>query len=93
MSRRHGRQGRPRPSQQAAAPREANVPPAVLSTISSIGDRVWFAPALTAAYALLLAFTLFHHELWRDELQAWMLARDSSGPQICSATRNTKGAR
>ena len=47
---------------------------------SSIGDRVWFAPALTAAYALLLAFTLFHHEMWRDELQDWMLARDSTGP-------------
>ena len=54
--------------------------PAVPSPISSIGDRAWFAPALTAAYALLLAFTLFHHELWRDEIQHWLLARDSTGP-------------
>ena len=46
----------------------------------SIGEAPWFAPALTAAYALLLAFTLFHHELWRDELQHWMLPRDSTGP-------------
>ena len=77
--RRKKRGGRPRPP-QAASSREDNVPPAVPLPVSSIGDRVWFAPALTAAYALLLAFTLFHHELWRDELQAWMLARDSSGP-------------
>ena len=81
MSRRHRNRerGRPRPS-RTAAPRKAAVLPAVPSPIPSIGERVWFAPALTAAYALLLAFTLFHHELWRDELQAWMLARDSSGP-------------
>ena len=39
-----------------------------------------FAWVLTGAYALVLAFALFHHELWRDELQAWMLARDSAGP-------------
>ena len=48
--------------------------------VPSIGEASWFAPALTAAYALLLAFTLFHHELWRDELQHWMLPRDSTGP-------------
>ncbi len=78
--RRNKARGRSRPS-PAAAPREGNVPPpAAPAPVSSLGDRVWFAPALTAAYALLLAFTLFHHELWRDELQAWMLARDSSGP-------------
>ena len=46
----------------------------------AIGESRWFAPALTAAYALVLAFTLFHHELWRDELQHWMLPRDSAGP-------------
>ena len=50
------------------------------SFASSIGESRWFAPALTAAYALVLAFTLFHHELWRDELQAWMFARDSAHP-------------
>ena len=71
--------GRPPPS-RTAAPRKASVPPPVPSPIPSIGERVWFAPALTAAYALLLAFTLFHHELWRDELQHWMLVRDSTGP-------------
>ena len=56
--------------------------------VSSVDEPSWFAPALTAAYALLLAFTLFHHELWRDELQHWMLARDSTGP--LDLFRNTK---
>ena len=78
--RRNKGRGRPRPSQQAASPRKADFPPAAPSPIPSISDRVWFAPALTAAYALLLAFTMFHHELWRDELQHWMLVRDSTGP-------------
>ena len=44
---------------------------------SSIGKTPWFAPALTAVYALVLSFALFHHEMWRDEIQAWLLARDS----------------
>jgi len=41
-------------------------------------------PALP--YALALAFTALvacltrHHEMWRDELQAWLLARDSATP-------------
>jgi hypothetical protein len=32
---------------------------------------------LFAAYALALAFVVMHHEMWRDELQAWVIARDS----------------
>ena len=36
----------------------------------------------------MLAFTLFHHEMWRDELQAWMLARDSTG--VLDLFRNVK---
>lgn len=39
-----------------------------------------FPAVLTAVYALLLAFGLSHHEMWRDELQAWLLARDSTDP-------------
>ncbi len=29
------------------------------------------------AYALLLGFTIFHHQMWSDELQAFLIARDS----------------
>ena len=46
---------------------------------SSIGEAVWFAPALTAIYALVLSFALFHHEMWRNEINPWLLARDSTG--------------
>ena len=45
---------------------------------SSVGEAAWFAPALTAVYALVLSFALVHHEMWRDEIQAWLLARDSA---------------
>ena len=65
-------------SPRAAPPgkHDSPAPPAAAST----GEAAWFAPALGATYALVLAFALFHHELWRDELQAWMFARDSTGP-------------
>ena len=38
----------------------------------------WVAPiALTAAFAIVAAVGLFHHEMWRDEYQAWLVARDA----------------
>ena len=39
-----------------------------------------FTPSLflTACFFAIIAFGLFHHEMWRDELQAWLLARDSN---------------
>ena len=52
----------------------------ISAVVSPVDEPLWFAPALTAAYALVLAFAMFHHELWRDELQHWMLPRDSTGP-------------
>lgn len=36
-----------------------------------------FASIVTALFAIVLSFALANHEMWRDELQAWMLARDS----------------
>ena len=55
---------------------------------SSIGESAWFAPTLTAVYALVLSFALFHHEMWRDEIQAWLLARDSAN--VFELFRNLK---
>ena len=55
---------------------------------SSIGDAPWFAPALTAAYALVLFYAMLHHEMWRDEIQPWLLARDSAG--VLDLLRNMK---
>ena len=41
----------------------------------------WTFPALvTAIFLIVGAFTASHHEMWRDEIQAWLLARDSTGP-------------
>ena len=41
--------------------------------------RSRFALLLCGAYALVLGFGLSHHEMWRDELQAWLIARESTG--------------
>ena len=43
-------------------------------------SRRWFPAGLAAAYALILAFGLAHHEMWRDELQAWLLEGSSFSP-------------
>ena len=51
-------------------------------------EAAWFAPALTAVYALVLSFALLHHEMWRDEMQAWLLARDST--DVVALFRNLK---
>ena len=37
----------------------------------------WFAIGVTLLFTLVCGFTIVHHEMWRDELQAWLLARDS----------------
>lgn len=41
------------------------------------GSRGW-SLFLTAVFALVLLLLLWRHEMWRDELQAWLLVRDSS---------------
>jgi len=43
-------------------------------------DDTLFAIAVTAVYAGLILFTTLHHEPWRDEAQAWLIARDASLP-------------
>ncbi len=37
----------------------------------------WLAGGATAVFAVLLALALSRHEMWRDEIQAWLLARDT----------------
>ena len=36
-----------------------------------------YAIVLTAIFLLVGTITALHHEMWRDELQAWLIARDS----------------
>jgi hypothetical protein len=37
-----------------------------------------FPVLISGAFLVVGAFVMAHHELWRDEVQAWLLARDSS---------------
>ncbi len=37
-----------------------------------------YALGLTCLFLAVGAFTASHHEMWRDEIQAWLLARDST---------------
>lgn len=37
----------------------------------------WFSSSLTAAFSSLELVNIFHHVMWRDELQVWMIARHS----------------
>jgi hypothetical protein len=39
-------------------------------------DRLW-AALVTVIFFVVVALGMAHHEPWRDELQAWMIARDS----------------
>ena len=37
-----------------------------------------YAMGLTTGFLILGSLTAFNHEMWRDEMQAWLLARDSA---------------
>ena len=37
-----------------------------------------YAIVITTVFILVGSFAAFHHEMWRDEIQAWLLARDST---------------
>ena len=46
------------------------------------------AVALIVVFAIVAAIGLFHHEMWRDEYQAWLVARDAhSIPQLFANLR------
>ena len=42
-------------------------------------DEAVFAVIVTAVFALVAGAVMTRHEMWRDELQAWMIARDATG--------------
>lgn len=52
------------------------------------GTELRFAVVVTIIFALLNALLLSRHEMWRDELQAWMIARDSAS--LLELYRNTR---
>lgn len=47
-----------------------------------------FAFIVTAVFLLIAGFSTFNHEMWRDEIQPWLLARDS--PSFTVLAENTK---
>jgi hypothetical protein len=45
----------------------------------SRSPRLWLSVAATAVFLLLAGFGALRHEFWRDEMQAWLIARDAAG--------------
>jgi len=39
--------------------------------------RLLLPAGLTATYFILALAGILHHEMWRDEFQAWLVARDA----------------
>jgi hypothetical protein len=52
-----------------------------------INSRRWNL-AFLGIFAIMLALLLWRHEMWRDELQAWLLVRDSSS--LADLWRNSR---
>jgi len=47
-----------------------------------------YAVGLTAIFLLIGTITALHHEMWRDEIQSWLIARDSTS--LIDLYRNLK---
>ncbi|MBF0618515.1 MAG: hypothetical protein HQK88_17080 [Nitrospirae bacterium] len=46
--------------------------------MKNTSDDLKFTYTLTLVFFVLTLFNILHHEMWRDELEAWMIARDAS---------------
>ncbi len=55
-------------------------------TVSKAGviilKKYWLEFLALVLYAVLIFIGIFHHEVWRDEAQAWLIARDLNPLQI-----------
>lgn len=40
------------------------------------GPTWWLAAGVTAVFLVIAGVAAWHHEFWRDEMQAWLIARD-----------------
>ena len=54
--------------------------PPVFNHYRNIDRTPAFSLVLTAAFLVVGGTGAIYHEMWRDEIQAWLLARDSTGP-------------
>lgn len=57
----------------------------------SFGHPTKFAVGVTVAYFVVAMFGAMHHEMWNDEFQAWLIARDS-GSFIDHVSRGKGGS-
>ncbi len=58
------------------------------NTDSADSKTFFFAFWLTFVFLIVCGYGVFHHEMWRDEIQAWLLARDSKS--IINLFKNMK---
>jgi hypothetical protein len=50
-----------------------------------------FALTVAAVFLACVGFSAFQHEMWRDELQAWLIARDSASPLAVLSSSQYEG--
>lgn len=55
------------------------------------GTEAQFAVALACAFFCATALGIMHHEMWRDEWQAWLIARESGSLQQLVANLSDEG--
>ena len=60
--------------------RGADVKGKAETAVSCEGRERLFAISVTALFLLYAGVTAFHHEMWRDEMQAWLICRDTPSP-------------
>lgn len=61
------------PSEHQTSP---NIQESVLQ--NSTKQDFYYASWITVVFLIVCGFGALHHEMWRDEIQAWLLARDST---------------
>src|SRR6516165_2118889 len=52
----------------------------------------WLALGITSAFFLLGAYLMSHHEMWRDEIEYWLIARDSTSVPNLFANMKYEGS-
>lgn len=55
-------------------------------------QRLWFAWAVTVLFLVLAGGAASRHEFWRDEMQAWLIARDTPGVAAMLEQAHYEGA-
>lgn len=54
--------------------------PVSTDSVPAHSSSLRFALLVTLAYIACIVFGVIHHEMWRDEFQGWMIAKESASP-------------